>query len=127
MDRFFETYNVYFSYPYDLDWIMLNSFPTSYHSFIPDNGGPKILPKTDAQYIDKTKNAIASVLKKDAEDIDIDSFEDHEEYYWYRYLFLGRGKPLSHNYVLKKLDNDSLKNNAPDVLKNLIEKVRGLL
>ncbi|HBC7780566.1 TPA: AAA family ATPase [Escherichia coli] len=124
---FFETYNVYFSYPYDLDWIMLNSFPTSYHSFIPDNGGPKILPKTDAQYIDKTKNAIASVLKKDAEDIDIDSFEDHEEYYWYRYLFLGRGKPLSHNYVLKKLDNDSLKNNAPDVLKNLIEKVRGLL
>ncbi|EOI6440850.1 AAA family ATPase [Yersinia enterocolitica] len=123
----FETYNVYFSYPYDLDWIMLNAFPASYHSFIPDNGGPKILKKTDAEYIDKTKNAIASVLKKDAEDIDIDSFDDHEQYYWYRYLFLGRGKPLSHNYVLNKLDNDSLKNNSPVVLKDLIEKVRGLL
>lgn len=123
----FETYNVYFSYPYDLDWIMLNAFPASYHSFIPDNGGPNILKKTDAEYIDKTKNAIASVLKKDAEDIDIDSFDDHEQYYWYRYLFLGRGKPLSHNYVLNKLDNDSLKNNSPIVLKDLIEKVRGLL
>ncbi|MCW6545034.1 AAA family ATPase [Yersinia ruckeri] len=123
----FETYNVYFSYPYDLDWIMLNAFPASYHSFIPDNGGPKILEKTDAEYIDKTKNAIASVLKKDAEDIDIDSFDDHEQYYWYRYLFLGRGKPLSHNYVLNKLDNDSLKDNSPVVLKDLIEKVRGFL
>ncbi|EPB7319328.1 ATP-dependent endonuclease [Yersinia enterocolitica] len=123
----FETYNVYFSYPYDLDWIMLNAFPASYHSFIPDNGGPKILKKTDAEYIDKTKNAIASVLKKDAEDIDIDSFDDHDQYYWYRYLFLGRGKPLSHNYVLNKLDNNSLKNNSPVVLKDLIEKVRGLL
>lgn len=125
--KFFEDYNVYFSYPYDLDWIMLNAFPTSYHSFIPDNGGPKILKKTDAKYIDKTKNAIASVLKKDAEDIDIKSFKDHEQYYWYRYLFLGRGKPLSHNYVLNKLDNDSLKNDAPIVLKELIKKVRGLL
>ncbi|EJB9288714.1 exonuclease, partial [Salmonella enterica] len=86
-----------------------------------------ILKKTDAKYIDKTKNAIASVLKKDAEDIDIKSFKDHEQYYWYRYLFLGRGKPLSHNYVLNKLDNDSLKNDAPIVLKELIKKVRGLL
>lgn len=122
-----KNYNVYFSYPYDLDWLMLNKFFEDYKTFVPGNGGPR-LPKDDGpEYKNKVKAAIASVLKKEEKDIDINEFDDFEKYFWYRYLFLGRGKPLSHNYVLSKMEDDKLRDNSPEALNELIEKVRGLL
>ncbi|ELF2560192.1 AAA family ATPase, partial [Escherichia coli] len=39
MNRLKE-YNVYFSYPYDLDWLMLNEFYEDYKTFVPKKGGP---------------------------------------------------------------------------------------
>ncbi|WP_434998211.1 ATP-dependent nuclease [Pectobacterium brasiliense] len=125
--NFFEGYNVYFSYPYDLDWIMLNAFFDDYKKFIPQNGGPNI-PEDDApKYDQKVKSAIASVLKKEASEINIDEFDDYDKYFWYRYLFLGRGKPLSHNYVLNKINKKRLKNDSPEILNDLINTVKGLI
>ncbi|WP_194857445.1 ATP-dependent nuclease [Citrobacter freundii] len=126
MNRLKE-YNVYFSYPYDLDWLMLNEFYEDYKSFVPKNGGPKLPKDDDPEYNDKVRAAIASVLKKEVSDIEIDDFDDHDKYFWYRYLFLGRGKPLSHNYVLSKLEDGKLRDNSPEILDELIETVRGLL
>ena len=122
-----KDYNVYFSYPYDLDWLMLNKFFEDYKSFVPENGGPRLPKGDDLEYDKKVKSAIASVLKKEEKDIDINYFDDFEKYFWYRYLFLGRGKPLSHNYVLSKMKDDRLRDNSPEVLDELIETVRGLL
>lgn len=42
---------------------------------------------------------------------------------WYRYLFLGRGKPSTHIRVLNNIDNKVLSDNAPEELKNLIRCV----
>lgn len=120
-------YNVYFSYPYDLDWLMLNEFYEDYKTFVPKNGGPKLPKDDDPEYNNKVRAAIASVLKKEASDIEIDDFDDHDKYFWYRYLFLGRGKPLSHNYVLSKMKDDKLRDNSPEILDELIQTVRGLL
>ncbi|VFS01146.1 ATP/GTP-binding protein [Salmonella enterica subsp. houtenae] len=125
--NFLKDYNVYFSYPYDLDWLMLNKFFEDYKSFVPENGGPRLPKGDDPEYDKKVKSAIASVLKKEEKDIDINDFDDFEKYFWYRYLFLGRGKPLSHNYVLSKMEDDRLRDNSPEVLDELIETVRGLL
>ncbi|EAZ8172687.1 exonuclease, partial [Salmonella enterica] len=96
-------------------------------SFVPENGGPRLPKGDDPEYDKKVKSAIASVLKKEEKDIDINDFDDFEKYFWYRYLFLGRGKPLSHNYVLSKMEDDRLRDNSPEVLDELIETVRGLL
>ncbi|EFH6845735.1 AAA family ATPase [Escherichia coli] len=126
MNRLKE-YNVYFSYPYDLDWLMLNEFYEDYKTFVPKKGGPKLPKDDDPEYNDKVRAAIASVLKKEVSDIEIDDFDDHDKYFWYRYLFLGRGKPLSHNYVLSKLKDGKLRDNSPEILDELIETVRGLL
>ncbi|ECI0353233.1 DUF2813 domain-containing protein [Escherichia coli] len=126
MNRLKE-YNVYFSYPYDLDWLMLNEFYEDYKTFVPKKGGPKLPKEDDPEYNDKVRAAIASVLKKEVSDIEIDDFDDHDKYFWYRYLFLGRGKPLSHNYVLSKLEDGKLRDNSPEILDELIETVRGLL
>ncbi|WP_033569755.1 ATP-dependent nuclease [Dickeya undicola] len=122
-----KDYNVYFSYPYDLDWIMLYKFFEDYKTFVPENGGPRLPKDDDPEYNKKVEAAIASVLKKEEKDIDIKKFDDFEKYFWYRYLFLGRGKPLSHNYVLSKMEDDRLRDNSPEVLDELIETVRGLL
>ncbi|MFY0858482.1 ATP-dependent endonuclease [Enterobacter kobei] len=126
MNRLKE-YNVYFSYPYDLDWLMLNEFYEDYKTFVPKKGGPKLPKDDDPEYNDKVRAAIALVLKKEVSDIEIDDFDDHDKYFWYRYLFLGRGKPLSHNYVLSKLEDGKLRDNSPEILDELIETVRGLL
>ena len=126
MNRLKE-YNVYFSYPYDLDWLMLNEFYEDYKTFVPKKAGPKLPKDDDHEYNDKVRAAIASVLKKEVSDIEIDDFDDHDKYFWYRYLFLGRGKPLSHNYVLSKLEDGKLRDNSPEILDELIETVRGLL
>ena len=126
MNRLKE-YNVYFSYPYDLDWLMLNEFYEDYKTFVPKKGGPKLPKDDDPEYNDKVRAAIASVLKKEVSDIEIDDFDDYDKYFWYRYLFLGRGKPLSHNYVLSKLEDGKLRDNSPEILDELIETVRGLL
>lgn len=122
-----KEYGVYFSFPYDLDWLMLNEFFEDYKKFVPENGGPRLPKDDDPEYNKKVKAAIASVLKKEEKDIDISKFDDFEKYFWYRYLFLGRGKPLSHNYVLSKMEDDKLRDNSPEVLNELIETVRGLL
>ncbi|HCN8042868.1 TPA: AAA family ATPase, partial [Escherichia coli] len=54
MNRLKE-YNVYFSYPYDLDWLMLNEFYEDYKTFVPKKGGPKLPKDDDPEYNDKVR------------------------------------------------------------------------
>lgn len=43
---------------------------------------------------------------------------------WYRYLFLGRGKPSTHIRVLSQIPSDQLAQNAPDELKALVQTLQ---
>ncbi|MDO8454410.1 MAG: hypothetical protein Q7S59_07570, partial [Sulfurimonas sp.] len=61
--------------------------------------------------------------KTDIEAIDISKYPNPEYYYWYRYLFLGQGKPTSHLNALAQISDEDLKNKTPDVLKKLVEKI----
>lgn len=118
-----KRYDVFFSHPIDIDFMMLEKFPTRYMDLAPENGGPNIPEIAHARYESKTKQAIASVLKKDADDINLANYTEHEHYYWYRYLFLGRGKPTSHLEALAGIPLPDLRVNCPSVLQEVVEKI----
>ncbi|MDD3597792.1 AAA family ATPase [Sulfuricurvum sp.] len=120
-----KRYDVYFSHPIDIDFMMLEKFSTHYMNLAPENGGPNILDTAHARYEPKTKQAIASVLKKDTDEIDLADFTqpDHEKYYWYRYLFLGRGKPTSHLEALVGIALPDLRARCPSVLEEVVENI----
>lgn len=122
-----ETHNVYFSYPLDIDFMMLEKFPTAYKTLSVSQRGPKIPELVYINSIEKVQEAIASVLKKskkvDIDAIDITEYPNIEYYFWYKYLFLGQGKPTSHLNALSKISDADLKTNCPDILKRLIENI----
>jgi len=122
-----ETYNVYFSYPLDIDFMMLEKFPTEYQTLSIGQRGPKIPNTPEIIFTEKVQEAVASVLKKtkkvDIEAIDISKYTNPEYYFWYKYLFLGQGKPTSHLNALAQISDEDLKNKTPDVLKKLVENI----
>ncbi|HQS67758.1 MAG TPA: AAA family ATPase [Sulfuricurvum sp.] len=120
-----KEFDVYFSFPIDLDFMMFEHFPEQYKALAPRNGGPNIPEVGNEVYDEKTKQAIAAVLKKEAREIDLADFTqpDHEKYYWYRYLFLGRGKPTSHLEALAGIPLPDLRANCPSVLEEVVEKI----
>lgn len=123
-----ETHNIYFSYPLDIDFMMLEKYPSAYQTLSTGKRGPTIPNAADSDYTKKVQEAIASVLKKtkkeDIEVIDISKYPNIQFYFWYKYLFLGQGKPTSHLNALSLISNEDLKNNCPDVLKSLIENIK---
>jgi len=122
-----ENYNVYFSYPLDIDFMMLGKFPTAYKTLSANQRGPSIPTEEGENYTEKVQEAVASVLKKtkkaDIEAIDISNYPNHEYYFWYKYLFLGQGKPTSHLNALSQISDGDLETNCPDALKRLIDNI----
>jgi predicted ATP-dependent endonuclease of OLD family len=122
-----ERHNVYFSYPLDIDFMMLEKYPSAYKTFSKGQRGPIIPNVTDTDYEKKAQESIASVLKKtkkeDIEALDISSYPNHEYYFWYKYLFLGQGKPTSHLNALSQLSDKDLRDNCPEVLTKIIDNI----
>lgn len=122
-----ETYNIYFSYPLDIDFMMLEKYPSAYQTLSTGQRGPTIPNVIDTDYTEKVQEAIASVLKKtkkaDIEAINISNYPNHEYYFWYKYLFLGQGKPTSHLNALSQISDGDLETNCPDALKSLIDNI----
>ncbi len=120
-----KSYDIYFSHPIDIDFMMFERFPEQFKALAPENGGPNIPEVGHENYDEKTKQAIAAVLKKEAQEIELTDFAqpDHEKYYWYRYLFLGRGKPASHIETLSKISDETLISQCPAVLYEVVTKI----
>tara|TARA_B110001454_G_scaffold70767_1_gene68886 strand:- start:2224 stop:4176 length:1953 start_codon:yes stop_codon:yes gene_type:complete len=108
-------FNVYFSSPLDIDYSMLNSFP-SYYQVPPDESsrGPSLRGEP--------RNAVLGD-------------EGFPAYYagnlpalrWYRYLFLGRGKPSTHIRVIGSIPPELLAQSAPEELRALIQSIHTTL
>lgn len=117
-------HNVFFSSPLDLDFMMLSEFPDHYkheRSF-PEGQGPDI-PTDPDEYNEKLAQAEKSVLKTSGTSAGY-SAEDKELFIHYDYLFLGRGKPVTHMIALSELSNDELRNGLPEPLSALIARVK---
>lgn len=109
---FLRGFNVFFCAPLDLDYSMLEAYESAYTVLEPTRSGPSNRgePRT-------------SVLGEGGVDTAYPAQHD-KRLRWYRYLFLGRGKPSTHVRVLSSLDNETLAKTMPGELRALIEHVQ---
>lgn len=141
---FLENYNVYFSNPIDVDFLMLENYLEFYLKIIEDNEGPLIklniqdkkmkrihfLSPTEKQldsFKDRIKSDVKSTLKKNGKDGSSYSDEQKELMIWYNYFFLNRGKPVTHLQALNHIENDVLEEKIPEVFKKIRDKAKELL
>ncbi|WP_407523737.1 ATP-dependent nuclease [Methylobacterium oryzisoli] len=107
-------FGVFFSAPLDLDYSMLTAFMAAYQRLEPGMRGPR------------PGDARAAVLGDEGRPELYDATFD-AALLWYRYLFLGRGKPSTHVRVLARLDTEALKARIPEELRALLNYVLAAL
>lgn len=112
-----QEYGVYFSIPIDLDFAMINAFSEAYHRTRP-NGRE---PGSDEKAINGAKHRVLKEkgnLKLYPSDYGLD---DH--FRWYAYHFIGHSKPDSHLAALAHIDDETLRDNCPEFLDDLIAHI----
>ncbi|MDM1501208.1 AAA family ATPase [Myroides marinus] len=122
---YLKEYNVYYSSPLDLDFLMLTHYSEFYKKAIPKNGGPTIpnQEKKVDEFNLKVTNAVQSTLKSEKAKGETYTIEEKELMIWYNYHFLGRGKPTTHINALSLMDDKELKNNLPEVFEEIFSKI----
>ena len=134
-----EKYNVFFSAPLDIDFMMLEQMEAEYKNTLGATEGPRVdivqnkikqrtfistiedSGKVYPEYEDRIKKDIRNTLKEEGGEGCTYSAKQQKLMVWYTYFFLNRGKPSTHIAVLSRLDDESIKANIPPVLKRLIE------
>jgi len=126
-----KNYNVYFSAPLDLDFLLLEAFEDYYTAkeTYPKGGGPRNPDKDDEpdEYAEYLSGAITATLKSPKAEGKLYSEDQHKLMIWYKYHFLGRGKPGTHIQVLPSIPNKELKDGLPEVLQEIFDKIDELL
>ncbi|KPE52946.1 MULTISPECIES: ATP-dependent nuclease [Chryseobacterium] len=126
---YLRKYNIFYSNPLDLDFLMLTHYPEFYRKAIPKNGGPQIPDETtEAEKFDaKVKVAIQATLKSEKATAATYSEEDRKLMIWYNYHFLGRGKPTTHIQVLSSMTDEEINANLPQVFMEVFDCISSLL
>ncbi|GJE19504.1 ATP-dependent nuclease [Methylobacterium marchantiae] len=110
--------DVYFSFPIDIDFAMIQAFPDVYMRTPEGKRGPRNGPGA----LTEKK---ATTLKTNG---DVALYDEDETYdnafVWYPYLFLGASKPGAHLAALGLMDEETLRTGAPEVLVSLVEAIR---
>ncbi|MGO4699437.1 ATP-dependent endonuclease [Paenibacillus sp. 2TAB26] len=122
-----DNYNVFFSSPMDLDFLMLETFPKAYKETVPR--GPSIPDKVKnpQSYAKKIKGGIVSALKNENATGYTYTPEQHELMVWYNTLFLGRSKPSTHIEALIKITDENLLTDMPEVFKSIVKRAKEIL
>lgn len=119
-----ENLDVYFSAPLDLDFLLLRAYPSQYRAST-DGGQPQI-PDDAKQLKKRLESAREAELKPEGGDGHTYSKAELHDFIWYQYLFLGRGKPVTHMRALAAMDDATLSGGLPDVLKRLLARCAAL-
>lgn len=140
-----EQYNVFFSAPLDIDFMMLEQMESEYKKSLDTTEGPRLEVIEDeekkriliqtiegtgaycTEYETRIKKDIKSTLKEEGGDGSTYSAEQQKLMVWYTYFFLNRGKPSTHIAVLSRLSDEAIKDNIPPVLKRLMETAERIL
>lgn len=134
-----ETFNVFYSNPLDLDYMMLERFLDKYKDLSPERRGPMFKGSDEKQYYlldvergkcssvalpeDRIDSSVRNVLKENG-NASLYSKDTYKLMVWYDYLFLTRSKPSTHMRALSLMDNDDIVKNAPEVLVRLAKRAR---
>lgn len=113
-----EIYDLFFSAPLDLDFLLLEAFPTQYRSAT-DGTGPRI-PTDEPSLAARLLSARNAVLKAEGGDGHTYTLAEQSNFVWYQYLFLGRGKPVTHMRALASMDDAALSTGLPPVLRRML-------
>lgn len=120
--RDLEEEGVFFSAPLDIDFLMLRRFPAAYKPLSDGALGPRIPAEDDEGYEDALSEAAKAVLGEASADSATYSPSQKNDFFWYRYLFLGRGKPATHIAALSRIEDPDLVEKAPKVLRRLLDR-----
>jgi hypothetical protein len=123
LDRL-EGYDVFFSVPLDLDFLMLTSYRDAYEATAVKGGGPSIPEEGSAEYESEREAAVKAVLKAGAAKASTYSQDDMKSFFWYRYLFLNRSKPSTHIEALSRMSDKELLASTPPVLGRVIDRMK---
>lgn len=143
--KYLENYNVYFSNPLDIDFLMIEEFLEYYLMILERNEGPLIKIKADDKkqkriqeltteerdteaYQERIESDdVERALKKHGGDGHTYTKKQKELMIWYSYFFLTRGKPVTHLQALNYIDEDVLQKDIPDVFIKIANRVKLLL
>ena len=135
---YLEQFNVFFSAPLDIDFMMLEHYGDVYKSLLNSTEGPRLLVKENGQlhqkwikdveildppypeYEKRVADDIHHALKECGGDGHTYSMQQKKLMVWYTYFFLTRGKPATHIEAFSTLSADSLKANQPAVFARLL-------
>lgn len=104
-------HHVFFCAPLDLDYSMLRALPAAYQVAEPGRQGPS--PQGDPRTAVLGEKGLG----------DLYSAGHDEALRWYRYLFLGRGKPSTHVRILSNQSAQTLAQAAPEELRALLQSI----
>lgn len=138
-----ERFDVYYSNPLDIDFLMIESFLNAYLKTLEKNEGPLIKindsdkqkriqeldegEKNTKEYQERIDSDVKRTLKKNGGNGDTYTDVQRELMIWYNYFFLNRGKPVTHLQALNYVSEDLLKANSPSVFINMADKIRKIL
>lgn len=111
LDKLAKTHHVFFSYPLDLDLMMMEAFPTAY------NLNPREPEHDTITAVLGKKHSNEQLLGNDV----LNLLEDYHD------KFGRKSKPASHLAALSQLSDDDLLADLPEVLKSLAGTVKELL
>ena len=142
-----EEFNVYFSSPLDIDFLMLQHYKDNYLntlspiegpvvSYNNSDGSSKKVKLSDLDCLDRLQlegfnkrkeEAIRATLKDKSGSGDSFTEEEKKLMIWYQYFFLGRGKPTTHMQFLSSISDDELTRNLPPVFEKMVKRAEELL
>lgn len=136
--NYMEKYNVFFSTPLDIDFLMLEHYGDIYKSLLGEKEGPRLMITENGQkyqkYIKDIENTeepyleycariaddVRHTLKEYGGDGKTYTEEQKKLMVWYTYFFLNRGKPSTHIEAFSQISNEILVSTMPPVFKRLI-------
>lgn len=142
-----EKFNIFFSAPLDIDFLMLQHYKDQYLVTLSSIEGPIIsyndsdgnnkkvklsdLNKSDQLQLEgfekRIEEAKRATLKDKSGPGESFTREEKELMIWYQYFFLGRGKPTTHMHFLSSISDDELKRNLPPVFEKIVRRAEELL
>lgn len=133
-----EQYNVFFSAPLDIDFLMLEYYGDIYKSLLNEKEGPRLMVDENGQkqqkfiidiefsgtyypeYEARVTNDVHHALKDCGGNGKTYSEFQKKLMVWYTYFFLNRGKPSTHIEAFSKISDGMLVSDMPPVFKRLV-------
>lgn len=143
--EYLEEYNIFFSAPLDIDFLMLEQYGDVYKSLLGEKEGPRLMieknGKKEQKYIKdiefieepypeyrtRIKDDVRQTLKEFGGEGKTYSDAQKKLMVWYKYFFLNRGKPSTHIEALSKIGDEELTASMPIMFQKLISAVKKAL